>query len=92
MSLIHELVSAVRQPEFYVPRDYQTMGGRWTVDTWRRAPVQVQSMDEGYTTIVTAPGLRVVLGYNGQQYVRYEQGNYQQLPELMASFERSNHN
>ena len=86
MSHVDALIKAIRQPEFYVPRDYQTMGGMWTVDTWQRGDVTVRVMDEDYTTTVDAPGLKVVTGYNGKEYTRYDQGDEQQVLTILDSF------
>ena len=80
MSLIQELVNRVKTPENYVPRDYQTIGGMWTVDTWRQGDVTVQLMDEGYTTVVRAPGLEVVIGYHG---IEYQQGSEADVQALL---------
>lgn len=90
MGIVDDLIKAVRQREFYVPRQYQTIGGMWTTDTWKCGDVVVRVMDEGYTTIVYAPGLRVVRGYDGTEYTRYEEGdevlaNYYLLAALKSS-------
>lgn len=53
----------VRQHGKIVPRDYQTIGGMWTVDTWTHEElpgVRVQLMDEGYTHAVYTEDLYVV--------------------------------
>lgn len=48
-----ELFSLVRKEvqkeENYIPRDYDTVGGMWTVDTWKKNGVYFNIMDEGYT-------------------------------------------
>lgn len=65
-----------------MPRGYETMGGMWTVDMWRLGDVVVRLLDEGYTTIITAPGLRVVDSGNN---IVFEQGTVEALEKLAAS-------
>lgn len=74
MNIVYDIIKKVRQDEFFVPRDYKTIGGSWTVDTWKCKDIMVQVMDEGYTTVISAPGLKIVNGYNGTEYIRYVEG------------------
>lgn len=85
-SNIDTLTKMVKQSEFYVPRQYQTIGGMWTTDTWQRGDVKVQVMDEGYTTVITAPGLYVVSGYNSNTYVEFREGDYGVIEQLIKQF------
>lgn len=80
---INELIAEVKQEAYYVPRDYQTLGGGWTVDSYKRGEVTVQVMDEGYTTVVTAPGLRVIKGYRGEDYIRYVEGDENLVQDIV---------
>lgn len=84
---IQTLISLINKPEFYVSRNYQTIGGMWTVDTWKRDGVTYELMDEGYTNVISADGLRVIEGYNGENYVRYEKGNGQIVKDLIKKFQ-----
>lgn len=83
---MNELVQLVKQDKFYVPRDYQTIGGAWTVDTWKRGVVTLQVMDEGYTKVIQAPGLRVFAGYNGKTTIRFEVGDESMIAALIQTF------
>lgn len=67
------IYAAVRRPEYYVPRDYKTIGGMWTVDTWVRSGVTVQLMDEGYTTRILAKGLKVTFSWPNP--IHFEEGD-----------------
>lgn len=49
----NEIYNKIKQPENYVKRPYQTIGGMWTVDTWATPEWRAQSMDEGYTHVLT---------------------------------------
>lgn len=82
---IKTLIAKVKSNENYVPRDYQTIGGMWTVDTWKLGDVSVKLMDEGYTTVVTAPNLKIVVGYNGKEYVNFEIGNEELVEKILQS-------
>lgn len=82
MQAISTIVKAVKTGEHYVPRGYETMGGMWTIDMWRKGDVVVRLLDEGYTTIITAPGLRVVDSGHGTVF---EQGTEEDLIKLAES-------
>lgn len=86
MTKLEELIKKVRQSRFYIPRDYKTVGGMWTVDTWRRGPVAVKVLDEGYTQQVIAEDLFVTVGYNGKEYVRFEKGGQEQIEKYLKDF------
>lgn len=83
---MNELIQLVKQDKFYVPRDYQTIGGAWTADTWRRGTVTVRVEDEGYTTVIQAPGLRAVTRYSGKTTIRYEIGDESMIAAFIQSF------
>lgn len=78
------IVQAVRDKDYYVPRDFQTIGGMWTVDTWRRDGVTVQLMDEGYTTRIMAPGLDV--SQTASRDLEYREGNMDLLIHFAGRF------
>lgn len=58
--LFYEIKRIVKTPQNYIPRDYQTVGGSWTVDCWQFGNVKYRLMDEGYTSEISAPGIRVL--------------------------------
>ncbi len=77
---IATLISQVKQPQFYVPRDYKTIGGMWTIDTWKRDEITVQVMDEGYTTRVSGPGFEASVSwsvFDKKDVVTYTKGDEQ---------------
>ncbi len=78
-TVLKQIIAFVKQEPYYVPRAYQTIGGMWTVDTWQRAGVSVKVMDEGYTTVVEAPQVRVIDGVRG---IEFEKGSEEQLQQL----------
>lgn len=82
-SKIKTLISLVKKEENYIPRNYQTIGGMWTVDTWKKNDVMVQVMDEGYTTAILAPGLKIMTGYNGKEFFDYELGDESMVDKLI---------
>lgn len=81
---LFELIAKVKKTDFYIPREYKTIGGMWTVDTWSRDGVTVKVMDEGYTTVVRADGLEVISGYNGKEYVKYKMGDEETLKAVLG--------
>ena len=60
-----ELHDCVRKDENYIPRDYQTVGGMWTVDTWKKGDLVLQLMDEGSTYVLTGPNFQFINGFHG---------------------------
>ena len=84
------LVDLVKKTEYYVPRNYQTIGGMWTTDTYERDCVRVQVMDEGYSTSVSAENLRVFILWdakNNEDYIRFEIGNVEVVENLLKALE-----
>jgi hypothetical protein len=80
------LVDFVKKREYYVPRNYQTIGGMWTTDTYERDCVLVQVMDEGYSTSVLAENLCVFILWdakNNEDYIRFEIGNVEVVENLL---------
>lgn len=49
--------SKLRQDANFKPRDYQTIGGGWTTDTWEEQGVRALLQDEGYTRVIVLPGV-----------------------------------
>ena len=59
------LTANIKTDANYIPRDYKTIGGMWTVDTWKLGDLQYQLMDEGYTSVIRGPGFVATDGYHG---------------------------
>lgn len=59
------LRALVKQSANYVPRDYQTIGGMWTVDKYQLGGVVLLVMDEGYTTQISIGGVIAISDYSG---------------------------
>lgn len=73
--LIELIYNKVRTEGEVVPRDYQTIGGMWTVDTWQLdSLVKVQMMDEGWTKRIVTPNLVVAIT-GAQETVLYSLGD-----------------
>lgn len=88
MEHFNTLISLIKKDEFYVPREYQTIGGMWTVDTWEWKGVKYQLMDEGYTQVITADGLEVVEGYLGGEIdIKYKKGNEEIVKSLIIKLQ-----
>lgn len=80
----HRLWSRVAQHHNYVPRDYQTIGGMWTVDLYRLGEVECLLMDEGWTQVIRAPGLKVNYSGSSNEPVFIE-GNEELLARLATN-------
>jgi hypothetical protein len=57
--LYQTIVDFVYHPENFVPRDYQTIGGMWTVDKYSRNGISYRIFDDGYGSEIFTENLRV---------------------------------
>jgi hypothetical protein len=57
----------VHKPEYFVPRDYQTVGGMWSVDRYTRDNINYRVFDEGYGSEIFTEDLRVRCLYTGDK-------------------------
>ena len=84
--LFNQIEYIVRKSENYVPRNYQTVGGMWTVDTYKKGDVTFQLMDEGYTSVIRTEDVIVTDGRkDGKQVIWFDRGG---LQDLHIVFER----
>ncbi len=68
--LLNEVSKRVKQEKNYIPRNYETVGGMWTVDRWEKNGVVYRLMDEGYTTRISCKesGLDVLETMHGIEW------------------------
>jgi len=78
--IVERIYQKVRTEGEVVPRNYQTIGGMWTVDTWVLGNVKAQMMDEGYTHVIMWKGLRVIETHN--RPLQYTEGDEAVLRHL----------
>jgi hypothetical protein len=79
--VFNQIRSIVRKKENYVPRNYKTIGGMWTVDTWFFNGVIFQVMDEGYTSCIFTDTLSVRI--NPQDKLIFSKGTSKDLEETL---------
>jgi len=83
LAAVQKIIDAVRKDTNYVPREHKTIGGMWTVDTWKLDCVTLQLMDEGYTNVIIAGSVTVAMRYaGGQNELSFEHGAEPALIEL----------
>lgn len=84
-----KVYSTVKQTKNYIPRNYQTVGGFWTVDTYaievNGSKVTAQSMDEGYTDKIISEKVVAFRFCNGK--IDYMKGNLADLIELAGAIQ-----
>lgn len=80
--LFIKITQIVKQDENYVPREYQTVGGMWTVDTYKKGDVTVQLMDEGWTLRLASKDVNLTL--SGSTF-DINKGNLSDLEDLYKS-------
>ena len=83
MNTFDTIFSSVAQKENYVPRNYKTIGGMWTLDTWEKNGIKVQLMYEGYTRKIISDCVEVTFNeFNGMVFYK---GNEQDLEKISSS-------
>lgn len=71
----------VKKPEYEVQRNKETLGGIWTVDSWRKEDIIFQLLDEGYTERIFISGeLDVIRDYKGD--LTFKLGSLESLSAL----------
>ncbi|MNK44969.1 hypothetical protein D3C87_637150 [compost metagenome] len=80
---IEKLFKHVRENGTYLERDFKTIGGMWTVDTWVLGDMKVQLMDEGYTQGVITDSLAAHSTHGRPVY--FTRGGEQELNALYNS-------
>lgn len=77
-TMIEQIFKFIRKDENYIPRNYQTIGGGWTVDSWKYNDITVQLTDEGYGKKIITNNLNVYYCNN----ISYYKGNVNDLTNL----------
>lgn len=80
----YEIKSILKKDENYNNRNYKTIGGRWTVDSWNVRGIKLQQMDEGYTSKMLYENAEVIQGYNGAEYIKFNNCDYKILDEIFS--------
>ena len=72
ISLFEQLKSCLMTDEYYSPRNYKSIGGGWTTDTWKNNEAILRIMDEGYSSSITfGESSQVFVGFNGKDYIKF---------------------
>ena len=77
------LFDHIRRNGEFVERDHKTIGGMWTVDTWRdkeNHDLKVQLGDEGWTRTIVFPGL--IAYRTGQGNITFRKGTEEDLKKF----------
>ncbi len=75
----------VVHPQNYVQREHPTIGGMWTVDRYRQGEVECMVMDEGWSQMIRAPGLRVSMSGSSHE-PEFIEGNAEMLVGLATQY------
>ena len=78
----------IKNKDNHIPRDYQTIGGMWTVDTWMIDNYTLQLMDEGYTSIISfrennSLSWSVTNSFKGTTIITYENITKEEFSHLV---------
>lgn len=81
-AVFNQVEKIVRQEENYVPRTYKTVGGMWTVDTYKKGNVTLQLMDDGWTTRIFSNDFSAI--DSGGNF-KIEKGSLEDLKAILES-------
>ena len=73
----------IRKNENYIPREYKTVGGMWTVDTWKLGETSY-NLTEGDSWIFH-PNPRITVREDYSSNLHYEDGTEEDLITLAES-------
>lgn len=74
--------SIIKKEENYVERKSETIGGMWSVESWKKDDIIFSIMDEGYTErIYIKDTLEVIKRYDNR--LVFKLGTYEDLVELV---------
>lgn len=80
--LFKKIEKIVRTEKNYVPRNYQTVGGMWTIDTYKKGEVTLQVMDEGWTTRIASKDIEMI--HSGGHWT-LERGTVEDFERIIES-------
>jgi hypothetical protein len=81
-AIFNQIEDIVRQTIHYEPRNYQTVGGMWTVDTYKKGDITLQVMDEGFTVRVITDKVSAM---NRGGYFEVSKGTVEDFEEVLKS-------
>lgn len=64
LELFNAIRNIIKTDANYKPRQFNTIGGMWTVDTWEFNGITYQLQDEGYTSTIQTPKFYATKNYN----------------------------
>lgn len=79
-TVFNQIENIIRREENYIPRTYKTVGGMWTVDTYKKDDVTLQLMDEGWTTRIFNEHVTAI---DSGGHFKIEKGSLNDLEELL---------
>jgi len=77
-----EIFLNIRYDENYVPGNFHSIGGKWTIDTWQKNGITIQLEDE--TNAILTDNLQVRL--NSDNSLRFSKGSVEDLLILHDNF------
>ena len=82
VEIFEQLKKNIKIDKNYVRRNYETIGGMWTVDTWENNGIIYQLMDEGATgRLFLKDELDVLSDYHDK--LTFQKGNMDTLKKLL---------
>lgn len=80
----YDLKKYIKTEDNYIPRNYKSIGGMWTVDTWKKDNFILQIYDEGATSSITfmkddKPAWKAIDGYTGLKLENISSEDFQQF-------------
>lgn len=80
------IVSILKKSENYVPRDYQTIGGMWTADTYALNGYKLRIEDEGYTQVLLNDAATFLAYRNHKDEITFRHGSVEDFEAMAEHF------
>lgn len=74
--------SIIKKEENYVERKSETIGGMWTVESWKKDDIIFSRMDEGYSERIYIKDKLEVIKRHDNRLI-FKLGTYEDLVELV---------
>ena len=85
LEMFKNIEAIIQTKENYIERNYNTIGGMWTVERWELDNVVFMVMDEGYTDrIFLKDKLDVIKKFNND--IEYKIGGKEELEKLINKY------
>lgn len=84
--LYFDIKRIIQVKKNYIERQTPTIGGMWTVDTYKMLDAVLQIMDEGYTSKIFTTHLELICHYDNK--IEFIKGGWAEALKLLSRLEK----